>query len=125
MAPANHQSKLRLFMELYTWANENERAYTVKQFFTMKKMDPFCVYNWLEEDPQYKTMYKATIAALAARRERKALERELDAGLVRFSMPMYCDEWKKLEEWRSKLANKVEDTGTKIVVIEKYGEKSE
>jgi hypothetical protein len=56
---------------------------------------------------------------LGQRREEGAIKREYDGGFVKYCMPLVDEDFKHLEEWRSKLKESSE-SGDKIVIIERF-----
>ena len=81
------------------------------------------VYGWMERNENVKTAHKYVKAMCAIRRDSGAVSKEFDGSYVAKSMPLYCEDWKKMEEWRANLAKDVEQAGgPQIVVIEKYPE---
>ena len=123
MEPAGDAFFKRIPIELITWAQENKSAYRLTQFLNMKGIPRGTWFKWCESKPLIKEAHEIALSLIADRREIGALERRLDSTMVKHTMPMYDKEWKALEEWRAKISNNEEQSGNKIVVIERFGEK--
>lgn len=107
--------------DLYIWAQDDE-SLIAEEFYLLKGIDAKTFHNWMKRCPELKQAYAATKDIIAGRRERGALTRKYDAGTVRWTMPAYSKKYKKLEEWKAELGKKDDDkdTGTKVVIMEKY-----
>jgi hypothetical protein len=123
MVPANDQTIERFGLSFYIWTRDNPKALKVHQFCSLYGISHRTLLYWRDKSEKFAQYYREGLLNLSDRRETGALERIYEPSIVRLMMHHYDDDWKHAEEWRSKLANKVEDSGTKIVVIEKYGEK--
>ncbi len=117
--PMNEAVAERLAREYMEWA-DLETSLVLADFRLDKKI---CVPTWLKIVKEFSCLAEAHRYAkerLASRRERGAMIRKFDSGFVLRTMPIYSDEFKELEEWRSNLSKKEDDSGgTKIVVIER------
>lgn len=123
LAPASGDFKKRMGIELVEWARLNPRAFRITQFFNGKGIHIATWYDWIEKDPELKKMHKMALSLIADRRELGALDRVLDPAFIKHTMPMFDEDWKKHEEWRASLSeSQAINSGTKIVVIEKFGE---
>ena len=123
LEPATSGFFKRLAIELYTWARENEKSYSVEEFLHLKGIPTGSFYRWVEKYPEVKQSNEEALSIFSIRRERGAIEKKLDGQMVRWSLPLFSKRFKDLEEWRSKLNKDKEESGNKIVVIEKFAEK--
>lgn len=122
LAPASGDFKKRMGIELVEWARLNPQALRITQFFNGKGIHIATWYDWIDKDENLKKMHKMALSMIADRREIGALNRTLDATMVKHTMAMFDEDWKKHEEWRARLSDtQANNTGTKIVVIEKFG----
>jgi len=123
MEPANNAFFKRIALELMIYARENDRAYSVAGFLHLKGIGDKTWTRWLEKHPHLKECHEEAAAIMCQRRETGAMERKLDGSFVKWTLPMYSKKYKEYEEWRSNLNKDKEESGSKIVVIEKFVER--
>lgn len=81
------------------------------------------VEDWMAKDVNVNNAYKYVRSLCAIRRDEGASTRDLDGSWIAKTMPMYCDDYKALEEWRSRLSEKVAAAGgVKVVEIPAFGD---
>lgn len=105
-------------LELIEWAKDDCRALKISQFFTRQGISTTTVKKWRDKSPVFDEAYVYAKQIIGDRRETGAIENEYDSGMIRSSMPIYDDEWKMNEEWRSKLKDQSGQMGNVKVVIE-------
>lgn len=76
------------------------------------------VFDWIDKDSNVKNAHRYVRSLCAIRRDKGAAYRELDGSWIAKTMPIYCDDYKNLEEWRAHLSEKIASAGgLKIVEI--------
>jgi len=111
-----------LAQKLYAWI-KNKQGYTLEEFCMDHDIYLQTFYRWKERSKSLQEAHKFALNALAAIRERGAITRKLDSGIVASTQAHYSPIWKGLAEWRSKLKQEAEQgSETKVVVIEKFPE---
>lgn len=119
--PVNQTFIDRISMDLVAWARDNDKAVKIAQFYTSKGIHYDTYYSWIAKHPHFKMAHEMALELLGCRRELKALEKDYDSSYVANTMPMYDRKYKEMLEWKAKLkAESNENSGTKIVVMEKY-----
>lgn len=118
----------KLFGDLLQWALNDEDALVMSAFFSKRGIGSDDIRRWRNRFTFVDSAYKFALSVVGSRREHGALKKNLDAGMVRYTMPAYGDKefsWTELEEWRAKMRAKESENvsgGVKIVVMEKYPE---
>lgn len=125
MKPCSSLFLERLSEDLIKWVNESPDHLKITQFFTSRGIAISNLYKWLPKSEALQEAHAYALTVLGDKRELGALKKEYDSGMVRYTMPHYDKAWKELEEWRSKLKEDKEESGTKIVVIEKFPDTKE
>jgi hypothetical protein len=123
MQPANHATKLRLAIELSTWVRENEKAYTLSQFYTMKGIPHDVYYQWASDCLELREANRLALEIMGDRREIGALENRLNSMIARFILPQYKREWREQEVFRATLQRESgESRGMLTVVLDSVEE---
>lgn len=116
MAPASNQTIDRLIVKLMTWVTENERAYTLEEFFDLVGVEPRTAERWAHKDEKLKSAMDKAKRIIGRRREYGALEKKLNPETVHFVMPHYSPIWKDVTEWRNKI--KEGEDGSKQIIVQ-------
>ena len=106
MQPATGAFKERLAIELVTWAEENTRAYKMSEFYHMKGILRNTFERWCRTHENLGHAYKLAMEILGNRREKGALEKKLEPGMVKHMMPLYDEDWAKREKDLAQLNEK-------------------
>ena len=117
--PITNRYLERLSTDLVHWAMKDD-SIVLQKFLAQKGITSDNFYRWGTEYPALIEARKIAKAIIGARREEGGLRKELDGRMVTASMPMYFPEWKEFMAWKASLNNQDKDSGTKIVVIEKF-----
>lgn len=121
LKPVNQTFIDRLSLDLVTWAKHDDNALKIAQFFTSKDIPSNTYYDWVTKHPKMKLAHQQALELIGVRREIGALKKELDVSFVAGTMPIYDEKYKAMIEWKAKLkAEAHENSGTKIVVMEKF-----
>lgn len=108
----------RLFQELLDWAESNEDALKITEFFLRKRIGSDTVARFRARDKKYDDAYNHALQLIGNRREIGALKRKLDSGIVAYTMAHYDPSWVKLAEWRAALKKESEgQQGNNITVV--------
>lgn len=106
--PTSKAWLLHLAAELIDYIWSNEQVYNIKSFLVFKGINPQVWSEWMARCPELKEANEHAKMILAVRRESGMLERRLEPNAVRYSMPLYCDEWKALEAERTQIKAKIQ-----------------
>ncbi len=120
MKPITPASLEKIGQELIEWALHDTRALKITQFFHERGIGSTTIKKWRDKHPSFDETYVYAKEVIGNRREMGGLQGEYDSGMVRSSMPIYDDEWRSTEEWRSKLKDTSGQQGNVRVVIEQY-----
>jgi len=122
LAPATSQVIEQFGLKFYLWSKENKSALRMHEFCAMNGISRNTLMRWRDKNERFREYYEEGLLNLADRREVGAINRVYDSSIITKSMAFYDPEWKEAEEWRAKISDGGGDTGTKIVVIEKFEE---
>lgn len=98
MAPANHEFKKRLAIQMTEWGKTLTRPYIIEDFYNIVGISKPTVNKWRKECPELEAAYRYTCSMLASIRILGATEKNYDVNMVRFVLPLYWDEAEKLED---------------------------
>lgn len=117
MKPINAASLERLALAWAEAARNDPKYINIWQYPVVTMgMHEGTVRRWMEKNEQVKHAHSYVQNLCKIRRDNGAATRELDAGWVGKTMPLYSDEYKQLEEWRAGLSAKIDAPPTKIEV---------
>lgn len=105
----------RLCVEINEWSKKDE-ALVLRDFWDAKDIPEDAFYRWARTYPEFRAAVDIAKGRIGSRREKSALVRKFDPGLVLTSMPMYDPTWKEFMQWKANL--KQEEHGLSKVVIE-------
>lgn len=117
MFPANDEFKERLALELVTWARENKNALFLDEFYDLKGIIPETVIFWSKRSEKLKEAVRTAKRIIGRRRELGAMNNELNAATVHYTMPHYSDIWREEQRIRAELKNKDIDQQRPITVV--------
>lgn len=120
LIPISKSTLERLRENAIKWAIFDDKALKIKQFLILNGITQSTWDRWRNKHTEIQEAHEIMLMAIGNRREEGLLTRKFDNGSTMFTMPHYDDDWKKLCEWRAKLAQKENAvSGSQIVVIEK------
>lgn len=122
LRPASQPFLEQLAIDLITWLDNNPDKLQIIGFLKERGIFPATIREWTKRNESLKNAYNWAMYTLGQRREEGAIRKEFDSSFVRYTMPMFDEDFKALEEWRSKLKDENQEGGTKIVVLEKFPE---
>lgn len=93
-----------LAQELIDWANCDPNAFKLSQFYRAYGIGKSCFYGWVNKSPELKTALEIAKQALGDRREMGAALGVLNPVMIKASMSMYDEDWKKDEDRKALLA---------------------
>jgi len=125
MKPVTQAFIDRLAKELIEWAVYDDTARVVTKFYIHRGIAPQTFYSWVKKHEVLGNAYALAKEAIGIRREEGALDRTFDASFVRYTMPLYSQDMKKLEEWRSSLREEKATQAPQVVVLDKVPTTSE
>jgi hypothetical protein len=110
--------------EMVSWAANDQRAYKIGQFLTLKGLDWTAADRWRSKFPDFDRSYRIALNIIGDRREVGAIENKYNTGMVMYKMPKYDPSWKKMVEWREKLkqTDEVKMGNQVIYVVDKPAE---
>lgn len=107
MQPANGAFKDRLALELIEWG-KRPTSYKISQFYTEKGILEETYYRWVASHENLGIAHKVVLTMLGNRREIGAIQKKLEPSIVKFTMPLYDQDWVKREKDVTKLNEKGE-----------------
>lgn len=112
----------RLFQELVEWAESDEDALKITQFFLRKRISSDSVKRFRARDKKYDQAFQHALAVIGNRREIGALKNKFNAGIVGITMPRYDKEWVELLEWKAAIQKSADgqQAGAITVVMESF-----
>ena len=129
MQPANDAFIEKFCLEWLEYLRDNQKMATMWYYpENIRGIHNTTFMRWAERNAFAKEAHALIKRICGNRRDHGAVYREMDAGYVTKSMPLYLEEWKQMQqeadEFKIKLANKLEGkaSGQQIVVIERYPE---
>lgn len=102
--------------ELVKWALSDTDALVLQEFYIKKGMNSNDMKRWCGRNENLLHAHKFSLMILGVRREKGGLKKQLDAGMVSYTMAHYCDVWKFLAEWRSKMTKDEGQTTGKLTI---------
>jgi len=85
--------------------NYKETPVLISDFFHDRGI-PFRLYHrWLERSEFLRNIHAEVLYKIGSHREKGAIFKEYDSGMIRSRQQAYDPSWKKDEEWRAKLKN--------------------
>jgi len=121
--PISTDYLLHYALEWVNWALTDDDALTMEGFHIKKGVQSFTVSRWCQRSPELKQAHDHVMEIIGDRREKGAINRKYDSGMIRTTMPMYKAKWRELEEWRAQLSEKIASAGgLKVVELEKFAD---
>ena len=119
MKPITEAFIHRLSVELMEWAQKDEDAIKLEQFYGPKRIPRSSFDRWANKYEVLGRAKEIAFSYISSRREINTLNRKYDAATNNNMMPKYDKDWKEMAEWRNKLKIDAldKDNGPKIVVI--------
>lgn len=99
IVPLTADGAERLAMKLFEWCTTNDDVLCFDEFLVQHRLSFNTYYKWLDKFPVLKEMHTWALMFLGARREKGALKNQLNPLVVKFTMPYYSPEMKKLVEF--------------------------
>jgi len=94
---------------------------TLEEFYSWKRIHSTTVARWMERCEELKEAHAFVKEYLYIKRDKGAIQRKYDAGYIKYTMPNYNEDFKKLEEWRAKLSDKIGNAGNvQYVYMDKF-----
>ncbi len=112
-----------LSQELVKWALEQPTATQLRKFFHARGISIKHTNDWLVKWPIFKEYYLFAKSIIGSRREDGGLTKAYDSGIVRFTMPLYDDDWLKETERVAKLTkddNKIASSQAINVIMQRF-----
>lgn len=122
--PVNEAYLETLAIEMLDWITKNTDVLIFEEYLVAKSILANQWNRWCNRVPRLQQYYDQALMILSTRREKGAITKKYDSGLIERSMPMYSQRWKELQVWRSKL-NAEEDakkSKVEVIVMEKFPE---
>ena len=85
------------------------KPYTFERFYFINGYDEDTYAKWRKEWPQLQRTHDLVKLGIAALREERNAEGQWPTPTFMFAQPNYSNTWKELTEWRTKLAEKIEE----------------
>ena len=122
--PVSKDYLLHYALEWVNWAITNDDALTMEGFYIIKGTQSKTVWNWMQRCSELQEAHDHVMHIIGDRREKGAITRKYDSGMIRTTMPMYKAKWKELEEWRASLSEKIAGAGGgfKLIEVERFAD---
>lgn len=122
--PANETTRENFSIAWVEYVRKTPSVITIWKYpVEIAGMYQSTVENWMAKDANVANAHKYVRSLCALRRDEGAATKNYDGSWIAKTMPMYCDEYKSLEEWRSRLSEKVAAAGgVKVVEIPAFRE---
>jgi len=99
------------------WGLNNEDALVLKDFPISIGMYPKSFQLLMKRHEGLREAHQVVKAAVASRREKGAIKRKFEPGMIKYMMPYYAEEWKEIGEWHAKLKEKEEDSKKQNITV--------
>ena len=96
----------RLCADMLDWANTNEDALKLVNFFVSRKISPKTFWRWEKNHPFLTEARTMAMEIIGARREIGAIKNKYNAQIIMSQMAKYDPSWWKLEQKRADLRAK-------------------
>lgn len=104
--PVSDRYLSELARDLVQWAQHDEEAIKLEQFLCLRCIQRKVWDDWLFRSEELQEAAEFAKMLLGTRREVAGLKRQLDPGIVAFTMPTYDPAWKELLAWKASLQDK-------------------
>lgn len=124
MCPANATTLENFSFRWVEWVRLNTEIISIWKFpVEIAGMYKATVEDWMARDKNVSNAHKYVRSLCAIRRDEGAANKALDGSWIAKTMPIYCDDYKALEEWRAHLSEKIASAGgMRVVEIEKFAD---
>jgi hypothetical protein len=124
MKPANETTRENFALKWVETARNDPKYINIWEYPVMGAgMFQSTVHDWEKKDQNVANAHKYVRCVCAIRRDKGAASKELDGSWIAKTMPIYCDDYKALEEWRAHLSEKIASAGgLKVVELEKFAD---
>jgi len=99
IVPLTKQSAERLAITLMDWCLHETEPLCLDEFLIKHRLHRKTYYSWVDKFEELERVHGFAMMTLGARREVGGLRNELNAALVKFTLPLYNEEHKALVEW--------------------------
>ena len=99
----------RISQELVEWARTNPDALVLSDFFYDHGIGFRVATEWTKNHPILKEAYEDAKRLIGNRREKGAIKKIYEPGMIRTVMNLYHKEWEDLEIWRAELKQKQDE----------------
>ena len=107
----------QLSMDLLIWAQTNEDAFTITQFFDQRGIWHDQVPQWIEKWPKFARAFAQAKLMIGSRREVAAIKKKIDAKAMMWSQHSYGPEWREIDEYHHALRTRRESAEDKIINV--------
>lgn len=114
---------VRLITEDFILWCEKPSSLVIEVFFNQLRISPSYVNTLLKRFPWFKQAMELGKSIIGARRETLGLYNKINPNLVLMTAPLYNNKYKEYLRWKN--VQKDENGDTKIVVMEKFPDKSQ
>lgn len=87
---------------LLDWANQDS-SLVHSDFLTSRGIPRRTYYDWVDKFPFFKDCHDSAKSIIGSRREIGAIDRRFNENVVSRMAGFYSQDWKDMEEWRSKM----------------------
>jgi len=127
MKPINEASREKFSLDWVEKARKDPAYINIWEFPVIDVgISKQTVFEWMAKDKNVDNAHKYVRNICAIRRDKGAATRDLDGSYIAKTMPIYCDDYKALEEWRANLSEKIAGAGGfKIIEVPSFSKETE
>lgn len=122
MKPVTKKFIERLSLEINEWSKKDD-ALVLRDFWDAKDIPEDAFYRWARTHPEFRAAIDIAKGRIGSRREKSALTRKFDPGIVLNSMPMYDPAWREFVQWKASLKQQEESNQKIVIEINDLGRK--
>ena len=121
-SPVSREYILKFSLEWVDYVCDTEKVITVLAYLNLKRLHEGTVYRWKDRHVELQEAFSFVKQVCADRRDFGAATRQLDAGWIKHTQPLYHTDFKALELWRNEMKEKIASAGNFIVEMNKMPE---
>lgn len=117
--PVNEKFKSELARRMVAWADKDDSRVLIN-FYNSETLYEKTVHRWMETNEDLRKAHEYAKQRIAGRLMDGAITKAYSENIVKWSLPLYYDAVKELEEWRAKIGEKVDGATQVNVYMDKF-----
>lgn len=120
--PVSERMIEKIANDLVKWAaaddikSPRKKPLFIREFFSSRGIPTTTYEDWLKRSPSLKLAHREALYLLGTHRERGAILKDYDAGMIKWRQHDYDPAWKKDEEWRAKIKQEADSKTQKETI---------